>query len=105
MKKGLDSKIPGPIVDEKNAERRTDSLQRKSRIPGVDIPGFGGHFEALRESRPLATWKKPSSGDHGSHPDPRVWNRGGSRWFHTKRRGGIVGRQRDRRMPLPPMPD
>jgi len=81
-----------------------DPFKFQLRIPGTDIPGFGKHYPCLALNGSMA--KKParySAGRH-LHLDPCFWNRGGGRWFHTKRRGGQVGRQRDRSLPRAPFP-
>jgi hypothetical protein len=88
----------------KNKENM-DHFKRQIRITGVDIPGFGGHYPSLAEKGPMGRRPAQGTGDPGSHPDPCFWNRGGGRWFHSKRRGGRVGRQRERALPRAPFPD
>jgi len=82
-----------------------DPFKIQSPITGVDIPGFGKHYSFLALKGPMA--RKPGSlaGKHGGQHDPCFWNRGGGRWFHTKRRGGQVGRQRERGLPRVPFAD
>ena len=73
----------------------------QSRIVGVDIPGFGKRYSCLALKGPMARKSGPLADQH----DPCFWNRGGGRWFHTKRRGGQVGRQRGRGLPRAPFAD
>jgi len=76
-----------------------DPFKIQNPVPGVDIPGFGKHYSCLSLKGPMAKKKGVLAAEHGSLHDPCFWNRGGGRWFHTKRRGGQVGRQRDRSLP------
>jgi hypothetical protein len=80
-----------------------DPFKIRNQVLDVDIPGFGKHYSCLSLKGPMA--KKPGSlvSNRGGQHDPCFWNRGGGRWFHTKRRGGQVGRQRERGLPKAPI--
>lgn len=93
-----------PLEFHKNKEPM-DPFKFQTRIPGVDIPGYGRHYPCLALKGPMGDGSRPFTGNRGGHPDPGFWNRGGGRWFHTKRRGGVMGRQRERRLPLAPFPE
>lgn len=82
-----------------------DPFKFQTRIPGVDIPGYGRHYQSLVSQGPMGDGPGPFTGNRGGHPDPGFWNRGGGRWFHTKRRGGVLGRQRERTLPKAPFPE
>lgn len=81
-----------------------DPFKIQNQVPGVDIPGFGKHFSSLVLKGPMARKPGPLAGERAGRHDPCFWNRGGGRWFHTKRRGGQVGRQRDRGLARVPFP-
>ena len=93
-----------PLQFHRNKERM-DPFKIQFRAPGVDIPGFGKHYPCLILKGPLASKPRPLTGYCGDHHDPCFWNRGGSRWLHTQRRGGQVGRQRERGLPKAPFAD
>jgi hypothetical protein len=93
-----------PLEFHKNKER-IDPFKLQFRAPGVDIPGFGKHYPCLVLKGPTARKPGPVAGDRRGHHDPCFWNRGGGRFFHTKRRGGQVGRQRERSLARAPFPD
>jgi hypothetical protein len=84
---------------------RLDPFKFQYRAIGADIPGFGKHYPSLVLKGPMAGKSGLSTRDSSSHHDPCFWNRGGGRWFHTKRRGGQVGRQRERGLPRVPFKD
>ena len=90
-----------PIQFHKNVES-IDPFKFQYRAPGVELPGFGKHFSSLTAKGPMARKPGKLAREQGSRHDPCFWNRGGGRWFHTKRRGGQVGRQRDRGLPKAP---
>ena len=81
------------IKARKSAQNR---LLDQSKIPGLFLPGFSGRYQSSVEKFPLGRPKNPLFGRAVNHPDPCFWNRGGGRWKHTLRRGGQLGRQRDR---------
>jgi hypothetical protein len=87
----------------KNKER-IDPFKIQFRAPGVDIPGFGKHYPCLIPKGPMTRSPASFIRDLGGHHDPCFWNRGGGRWFHSRRRGGQVGRQRERGLPRAPFP-
>jgi len=81
---------------------RMDPFKIQYRAPGIDIPGFGKHYPWQVLKGPMARKPVSFTGDPGGHHDPCFWNRGGGRWHHTQRRGGQVGRQRERGLPQAP---
>lgn len=93
-----------PLEFHKNKELM-DPFKFQLRIPGTDIPGYGKHYPCLALKGPMGEGPGPFLGSRSGHPDPGFWNRGGGRWFHTKRRGGVMGRQRERRLPMAPFPE
>ena len=93
-----------PLQFHKNNEQM-DPFKIQFRVLGIDIPGFGKHYPCLILKGPMARKPGPVTVDRGGHHDPCFWNRGGGRWLHTQRRGGQVGRQRERSLPKAPFAD
>ena len=85
--------------------KSTDQFLIPDRIPGIDVPGYGKHYQSLALQGPMGRRPEAWRRDGNGYPDPGLWNRGGVRWLHTKRRGGQIGRQRERRLPLAPFPE
>jgi hypothetical protein len=85
-------------------KKQVDPFKLQYRAPGVDIPGFNKHYSSLTLKGPMARKPGPLAGGRGGQHDPCFWNRGGGRWFRTRRRGGQVGRQRERDLPRSPFP-
>jgi len=94
---------PESIQFHKNKER-IDPFKIQLQAPGVDIPGFGKHYPCLFPKGPMTRPQASFIRDLDVHHDPSFWNRGGGRWFHSRRRGGQVGRQRERGLPRMPFP-
>ncbi len=90
-----------PLQFRKNKESM-DPFKIRNQVLSVNFPGFGKHYSHLALKGPIT--KKPGhlAGHRSSTHDPCFWNRGGGRWFHTKRRGGQLGRQRERGLPKAP---
>ncbi|MEE8127304.1 MAG: hypothetical protein V3T82_02750 [Nitrospinaceae bacterium] len=93
-----------PLQFHKTKEQ-VDPFKIQYRAPGIDIPGFSKHYPCLVLKGPMAGKPGSLAGYRGGQHDPCFWNRGGGRWFHTKRRGGQVGRQRERGLPRTPFTD
>ncbi len=93
-----------PLQFRKNKERM-DPFKIQFWAPGVDIPGFGKHYPCLTLKGPMTRTSGSFTRGSGDHHDPCFWNRGGGRWLHTQRRGGQVGRQRERGLPRAPFTD
>ena len=93
-----------PLEFHKN-KKQVDPFKLQYRAPGIDVPGFGKHYPGLTLKGPIANKPEPLAGDRGGHRDPCFWNRGGGRWFHSKRRGGQIGRQRERGLSKAPFTD
>ena len=92
-----------PLVFHMN-KKQVDPFKLQYRTPGVDVPGFGKHYPCLLQKGPMTGKPGPLAANRGNHHDPCFWNRGGGRWLHTQRRGGQVGRQRERGLPRAPSP-
>jgi hypothetical protein len=103
MKMKSNIRIDQELLQFHHNRKSMDPFVIQNQVLDVDIPGFGKHYSCLALKGPME--RKPGSlvGDRGGQHDPCFWNRGGGRWFHTKRRGGQIGRQRERGLPKAPI--
>ena len=68
--------------------------------PDFVLPGFGSHYRSLTARGSLKHWNKRDCAKKGGAPQGHRQVQG--RWLNTQRRGGTLGRDHQRRLPLKP---
>jgi len=69
--------------------------------PDFVLPGFGSRYRGFISKGSIKPWNKRSLASDDAVPKDHREVKG--RWLNTQRRGGVIGRDHQRRLPLKPL--